>query len=217
MVIGKTINIMDLNEGEQVIAEIPTLICANTMYPEEEPESIEVFGTYTYVECCIDEIYDHPFEWFVWIPKNYDDYGVFRNWITIKAKRCGCKGYDTDKLYIDDYQYGMMTMMPIRFCEWDDRMAYVNAFVKRCLNKHITDINNAVAEYLGLSDKTIQCEYEYFSMIENMIGISDEETSSLMPFYGFKTWIDIYNKNDLLEYDKRTARKYIKERERQFA
>ena len=49
----------------------------------------------------------------------------------------------------------------------------------------------------------------------NISSIDDDETAILAPFYGIAPWIDIMNRVDLLEYDKRTAQKYIKEREKQ--
>lgn len=210
--LGKTISITNIEVGDCVIAEIPTLIRTKTMYPHEEDNNIDDFGTYTYVKCYIDDFDPSPLEWYVWIPDDYVNYGVYDDWLTVKAKRCGCKGYDKDKLYIDNYKYGHIEKYPIRFCEWDDRMKYVNEFVRRCLQSHIKQVNEKVIEYLErINDVN---EMDYYEVILDTGVIDDSETLSLMPFYGFKPWVDISNRSDILEYDKRTATKHIKERER---
>ena len=215
--LGKTININDLKFGEPVIAEIPALIRTDTIFSDEE-NNYEDFGAYIYVDCCLDDVQNIPLEWYVWIPDSYDDYGIYDNWLTVKAKMCGCKGYDVDKLYISNYPYTYNDICPIRFCEWDDRMEYVNAYVKRILCKHIDQTNKEVAKYLSNKneiDYADECEWD--EKIMNISSIDDEETAILAPFYGIAPWIDIMNRVDLLEYNKRTAHKHIKERERRYS
>lgn len=213
--LGKTININDLKFGEPVIAEIPALIRTDTIYSDEE-NNYEDFGAYIYVDCCLDDVQNTPLEWYVWIPDGYDDYGIYDNWLTVKAKMCGCKGYDVDKLYISNYPYTYTGIYPIRFCKWDDRMEYVNAYVKRILCKHINQTNKEVAKYLSNKNEIDYADgCEWNEKIMNISSIDEDETAILVPFYGIAPWIDIMNRVDLLEYDKRTAQKYIKEREKQ--
>ena len=211
--LGKTININDLKFGEPVIAEIPALIRTDTIFPDEE-NNYEDFGAYIYVECCLDDVQNTPLEWYVWVPDGYDDYGVYDNWLTVKAKMCGRKGYDVDKLYISDYPYTYTNMYPIRFCEWDDRMKRVNEYVKYFLCKHIDQTNKEVAKYLykkSKNDYVDECEWN--ERIMDISTISDDETDVLAQFYGIAPWVDIMNRVDLLEYNKRMAQKYIKERD----
>lgn len=206
--LGKTINIKDLNLGQAVVAEVPTLICTKTVCPDEGTEALDCFGTYTYIRCYFDDIQDAPLEWYFCVPDDYSDYGVFGDWITVKAKLCGRNGYDTDKLYIADY----FEKLPIRFCEWDDRMEYVDAYVKQCLRKHIDQTNNEIDKYLSNKNNDDECEWTMELL--DMSVIDKNETDVLTPFYGIAPWLDIMNRVDLLEYDNRTAQKYIKERER---